>query len=89
MEGAVSDRNGNIKYVDCGDNSCVCCPPEERKGMRTNGGCRCVKGLVAESRLLVCRAIYYWRHRAPAAESQLADIRSEGEIDRMIEHSKR
>lgn len=27
--------------IDCGDNSCLYAP--KKKGMRTNGGCRCVE----------------------------------------------
>lgn len=29
--------------LDCGDNSCVFAPKENRGGMRTNGGCRCLE----------------------------------------------
>lgn len=32
--------------LDCGDNSCVFVRPEACKGMRTNGGCRCLAGYV-------------------------------------------
>lgn len=33
----------NDDFLDCGDNSCVYAL--ERKGMRTNGGCRCLKDI--------------------------------------------
>ena len=34
---------GFVANLDCGDNSCRFVLPEEKKGMRTNGGCRCLR----------------------------------------------
>ena len=64
------------RHVDCGDNSCICCPPEHRKGMRTNGGCRCFRSgnflnLSSEESRKVRRAVLYWRQRALDAERKL------------------
>jgi len=39
--------------LDCGDNSCLFIGPEQRKGMRTNGGCRCFKTLPQKHRIYV------------------------------------
>lgn len=64
-------------HVDCGDNSCICCPPEHRTGMRTNGGCRCFRHgnflhLSSEESRKVRRAVQYWRQRALDAERKLS-----------------
>ena len=48
--------------IDCGDNSCVCA--EERKGMRTNGGCRC------DERSLRL-AVQFWKREALKARESL------------------
>ena len=45
----------NLCPIDCGDNSCICA--EEKKGMRTNGGCRC-----EEKELRI--AVRYWKNKA-------------------------
>jgi len=65
-----------IEVVDCGENSCICCPPEKRTGMRTNGACRCFRqgnflSLSTEERIKVRRAVMYWRNRAIEAERKL------------------
>ena len=67
-------------YIDCGDNSCICCPKEEKTGMRTNGGCRCFKhgnflALSSEENRKVRRAILYWRFRAQGAEEEVARLK--------------
>ena len=47
---------GELLGLDCGDNSCLCV--EHKRGMRTNGGCRCdiagaVRKLAASERQLI------------------------------------
>jgi hypothetical protein len=73
-------------YVDCGDNGCLCCPPEQMKGMRTNGGCRCFRhgnfmNLSAEERGRIYRAVMYWRDRAIGAEHTLRTLTDAVDID--------
>jgi len=44
---------GELFKLDCGDSSCLCAA--EKKGMRTNGGCRCdISGTVRRA-LAKCR----------------------------------
>ena len=52
--------------VDCGDNSCICSSvPRGRRGMRTNGGCRCFRnGTPKEISRKAHQAVMYWRRRA-------------------------
>lgn len=69
-----------MAHVDCGDNSCICCPPEKKKGMRTNGGCRCFKHdsfvhLSSEDNRKVRRAVLYWRYRAQEREEAWKTLR--------------
>lgn len=40
------NRFTRTTLLDCGDNSCAFVRPEARKGMRTNGGCRCLADYV-------------------------------------------
>lgn len=44
--------------MDCGDNSCRYVFPENRGGMRTNGGCRCIDG---KGRLILERHLHNQR----------------------------
>lgn len=47
--------------IDCGDNSCVFA--WERRGMRTNGGCRCFR---ADLPCVPCRDLHSWARKAKA-----------------------
>jgi hypothetical protein len=44
-----------MSSLDCGDNSCVFATT--KGGMRTNGGCRCLRDLSSDRRLVVTRHI--------------------------------
>lgn len=65
------DENGK-KYPDCGDNSCLFCPPEHLKGMRTNGGCRCLdKTTPQKFRIIATRIAAHWKERALGSEARM------------------
>lgn len=53
IEGPLKYAEEKMSVVDCGDNSCAFVRP--KKGMRTNGGCRCFKDGVwnTESRIAI------------------------------------
>ncbi len=54
--------------LDCGDNSCAYAV--KRGGMRTNGGCRCLKDLPVEQRRRVQRYIHKLRSDLDAARAE-------------------
>lgn len=56
--------------MDCGDNSCLFA--WKKGGMRTNGGCRCLRDASWETR----RDIHLW---AQKARQLIKDARAEGE----------
>lgn len=58
--------------LDCGDNSCRYAP--RMGGMRTNGGCRCLKDLSAEQRRKVERYSYKQSLELQSLKQQLSRI---------------
>ena len=47
-----------LSQMDCGDNSCIFA--KEKKGQRTNGGCRCLSGLPLAVKIAI-QKIWYER----------------------------
>ena len=65
----MSKTRDNECPTDCGDSSCACA--STRSGMRTNGGCQCIKHIPSRYRIGVTLALSYWRKRALEAEAEL------------------
>jgi hypothetical protein len=54
---AISDFIHCLEQLDCGDNSCHFV--KERKGMRTNGGCRCLSFIKEFDKRHAVQNLYY------------------------------
>ncbi len=55
------------QYADCGDNSCMFAAPR-RRGMSTNGGCRCLqRPFVGAALVALVRAVRAEVNREPKA----------------------
>lgn len=72
--------------LDCGDNSCEFA--ENKTGMRTNGGCRCLKDLDFSRRMAVRRYLVALREenarlRGEVERSHNAILHLTGEVERL------
>lgn len=56
MEELIKDMVLQLKELDCWDNSCVF--SQNKTGMRTNGGCRCLGSLPPGLRIAITRVWY-------------------------------
>ncbi|MFA5429520.1 MAG: hypothetical protein WC279_15050 [Sulfurimonas sp.] len=56
MEELIKDLVLQLKKLDCGDNSCLF--SQNRTGMLTNGGCRCLTTLPQGLRIAITRVWY-------------------------------
>ena len=64
--------------LDCGDNSCAFVRPEARGGMRTNGGCRCLKDYVPSKLATRINVTFQLAMRElREAQKNLAELRKE------------
>jgi len=50
-----------LSELDCGDNSCLFA--SKKVGMRTNGGCRCIKELPTKLQLAIKKIWWDYKNR--------------------------
>jgi len=62
------------------------CLIEEPKGMATNGPCRCLDGLSKENKLVVKRALAFYRKYAPdrLIQTSIEKRKEENELGRKL-----